>query len=283
MECILSFLRSKNAGRSAARASAIRNTAMANPEIAETFLFIATFSVSMFSPWGWVEIIAAILVSVGCIGEMYWVFKECPKTEEHAKKEKFEKKKTKMEKLFAVVVAAGVTIEVITLPRNLAEAARLEIQVETLQSNNLVMATRVEELRKDNLELQAKLKTRIISDDERKNFIECLKDQPKGPVQLRFDRGATANVRFYANEIAELLIAAGYSIPGGVDICDIKPILPADTSIEVWTKSMKDGPAYFFPLTNCLTGVADKVVPNINSDPIFFTTNELFIYVANYR
>jgi len=168
-----------------------------------------------------------------------------------------------------MAVSIGVTMEMVALFHSIPEGLRL--------------ARQVEELKTKNLELQAKLKTRIITDDERKNFIECLKGQPKGPVQLRFDRGASANVRFYAGEIANLIIAAGYSIPNGVDICDVKPILPADTSIEVWTKSLKDGPAYFFPLANCLTNVADKVVPNINADPIFFTTNELFIYVANYR
>jgi hypothetical protein len=228
--------------------------------------------------WFWVgfEIVAAMLVAGGCSGE--WYLHHHPAGRKKQEKDEHHQAEAR----FIAMVSIGVIMELFVLAHSIREGIVLENEVAKAENEAAKASERAANTESNNLVLQAKLKTRIITDDERKNFIESLKWQPKGPVKINFDRGASANVRFYAGEIADLLIAAGYSVPGGADICDVKPILPADTSIEVMTKSLKDGPAYFYPMVNCLAIVSDKVVPDVY-DAFFFNTNELWIYVANYR
>jgi hypothetical protein len=109
-----------------------------NPQTLATLLWID--SLSSFSRWDWAEIIAAILVAIGCVGEMCWLFRKWPRKEEWLTHEEFEKIKSSREKLFAIVVAVGVVVEMITLPHGLKEAAALGIQVQQLTRSNLSLS-----------------------------------------------------------------------------------------------------------------------------------------------
>jgi uncharacterized membrane protein len=201
------------------------------------------------SIWEVLATIGFIIVIIGVVIEGVEHFAKFAK-KEHSRK-------LRIEKLGWFLVVLGLAMEFLGdhAAKRISdrEAARLNAEAGDARRIAGDANERAANTESNNLVLQAKLKTRIITEDERKEFIECLRGQPRGVVKISFDRGAAANVRFYAEEIANLLIAAGYSVPGGADICDVKPILPADTSIEVWAKSQNDGPAYFFPLANCLS------------------------------
>lgn len=131
----------------------------------ETFFWIS--SLRSFSAWNWAEIVAGFCVAIGCIGEMYWLFVKGPRKEEWLKYKEFEDKKTHREKLFAIVVAIGVTAELICLMHSLPETIRLSGSVEQLTQTNITMATKLEDLRKANLELEAKVQPRRITTDQR--------------------------------------------------------------------------------------------------------------------
>lgn len=106
---------------------------VAHSQTIATLLWIGAWAA--FSFWDWVEIVAAVLVSIGCVGEMYWIFKKGPPKESFVLHADFEEKKGKRERVFAVIVAIGVTVEVITLPRNLTESAQLASANLVLRSN----------------------------------------------------------------------------------------------------------------------------------------------------
>jgi len=102
--------------------------------------------VSHFSTLGWIEILAAAFVAVGCIGELILVFQKSPPETEAAKI--FEKKKHRLERVFVFMVAIGVSVELLVLPFGLREAARFnEIasraneRAANIESNNAVLFT----------------------------------------------------------------------------------------------------------------------------------------------
>ena len=69
------------------------------------------------------EILAALLVAIGCIGELILVFQKPPLKEEESRA--FEKRKHFLERVFVCMVAIGVTMELALLPLSLRESARL--------------------------------------------------------------------------------------------------------------------------------------------------------------
>jgi len=76
-----------------------------------------------------------------------------------------------------------------------------------------VLMAKVEELRKSNLELEAKLQHRQITLEQRGKFIAFLKNAPKAPIVVLHGSGE-GEVISYSNQIREMLDAAGY---GGAD------------------------------------------------------------------
>ena len=105
---------------------------------------IATFlSWSSFSPWERWEIVGAVLVSIGCAGEMLWLFRKGPQKEAWLAYLKFEDRKTMWERIFAILVAIGVVIELITLPHGLKETANIALRVEELRQGNDALEVRL--------------------------------------------------------------------------------------------------------------------------------------------
>src|SRR5262249_35923147 len=151
-----------------------------------------------------------ILVAVGCSGE--WWLHHPPAGRKKNEKDDYHT----LESRFIAMVSLGVIMEVFALGHTIHEGIAMENKIASTEEH-------VANKESNNLVLQSKIKTRVITDDESKDFIECLSGQPRGAVMISFDRGATANVRFYAGEISKLLTSAGYSVRGP-DICDVKPI-----------------------------------------------------------
>lgn len=168
-----------------------------------TFLWTPD-SWALFSAWEWSEIVAAGFVAIGCIGEMYWVFKKGPPKEECLKHEDFERKRTKREQLFAVVVAIGVTIELIALPHGLIESANLQIKVETLESANLVLRSNV-------AILELKFRPRHLSAGSQRKLFAAVHVIPKTIIDISLI-SQDAEASEFADDIATPLSKAGFSL-----------------------------------------------------------------------
>lgn len=182
-----------------------------------------------FSGWARAEIGAAILVAVGCVGEMYWLFKKGPSKEAWLKHEEFERKKTQRERLFAFIVAFGVSVEVVTLIHSLKESGELNLQVQSLVSTNLVLRSNV-------AALEIKLQPRRISQHGRDAFIQAARSLPKGPVAVLVKLTAPLEAKEYAVQLCGLLKLAGYQTrPDNVlNYEETYPfMIPLNTSIEV--------------------------------------------------
>jgi hypothetical protein len=98
------------------------------------------------SDWFWFswDIVGAVLVAAGCIAEWMLLYQEEP---EHSDRNKL------LEKAWALVVAAGVTMDVFGLIYGIPEAIRLESHVEDLRSANSAMNTNLAALNNKTLEL----------------------------------------------------------------------------------------------------------------------------------
>jgi hypothetical protein len=78
-----------------------------------------------FSWWGWFEIVAATLLSIGCVGERVLLSQEAPLKDERLRV--LEKKKYLRKRVFVCLLAIGVTMELFSLPVGLHDTANLDI------------------------------------------------------------------------------------------------------------------------------------------------------------
>jgi hypothetical protein len=86
-----------------------------------------------------------------------------------------------------------------------------------IESNNVALSLKVEELRSANITLELKLQPRRITAQQRDKFIELLKDSPKCPVKIIVGREDDETETF-ARQIRETLDAAGYGTGKDDDI-----------------------------------------------------------------
>jgi hypothetical protein len=128
---------------------------------------------------------------------MYWVFKKGPSKEPTLEHENFENKKAKREQLYAVVVAIGVTAEVITLLHSLKESGEVNLQVQSLTSENLVLRSNVAlvelklaETKKIVSELEEETSAMEIGDLG--SFVRALKPIAGVGIELRYMADAKA-------------------------------------------------------------------------------------------
>jgi len=142
---------------------------MAITTASETFLWVPFFG--PLSAWNCAEVLAGLLVAIGCIGEMYWLFVKGPPKEEWIRSKEFEEKRLKREKFFAIIVAVGVTSELICTGHNIHESIELQKTVEELRSTNLVLQSDVfaarqktAELEKHILDVKLSMADRVLSE-----------------------------------------------------------------------------------------------------------------------
>jgi hypothetical protein len=124
--------------------------------VAISIAVIGFFALSRF--WFWVawEVLAAALVAVGCGGE-WWLFIH-PSSDDNSVAHR------RRELQCISIVAIGVAMELLALFHAIPEAMRLEKDVAAanertilVQSNNVSLSLRIEELRSTNLVLRTEL------------------------------------------------------------------------------------------------------------------------------
>jgi hypothetical protein len=158
------------------------------------------------SDWFWFawDIVGAVLVASGCIAEWILLYNEAP---EHSDRNKLP------EKAWALVVAAGVTMDVFGLIYGIPEAIRLGQNVAGTQmtnswlvASNVSAARQIEGLRSNNLSMQKELlaltektKARNVNSETRKDLIEKVRSLPKGKVEIIMFDGDGESVAFGIN------------------------------------------------------------------------------------
>jgi hypothetical protein len=210
-------------------------------------IIISTFRriVSEFGMLGSLELFAAFLVAIGCGGELWILLNKLtrhidplPKTAGpfwrllarldtsirpiavrlKVKGRKLsEAKEQLLERIFVMLVAFGVGMEFICLMFSLHEVATLNAKASqayerasNAESNTAVALGKVEELRKQNDELEAK-QIRAITLQQKDNFIKILRNDPKCSIKV-FLGSEQPEATNYANDVVELLKEAGYEV-----------------------------------------------------------------------
>jgi len=155
--------------------------------IGTVIVLIAIAFILLPSFWFWVsfETIAVSFVAIGVSGE--WYMHHHPAGRKKREKDDHHK----LESRFIGAVALGVIMEVFALGHSIKEGVKLDAKVsqaelttKQLEATNLALAVRVEELRKQNLELLSKLQDRRITPDQHTNLVKCLRQGAVGPVVM---------------------------------------------------------------------------------------------------
>ena len=152
--------------------------------------------------WEAIEFASIIIVAFGVWGEFWAEHRKFPgKPEGLAEmfggeqwKERREKWVKKWTRNFWRVLLFGLVIELVSFGFVMRLSGR-----------------QIESLRKANLELQAKLKPRIITFEQRDKFLSIVKEWPKSPVEVFIGIPTERNFP-YARHIRQLLDAGGYGV-----------------------------------------------------------------------
>lgn len=154
--------------------------------------------------WETIGTIGFVLVIIGVIIEGVEHFKKFPK-KEHARK-------LQIEKLGWYVVVIGLAMEFWG-----DHAAKRISERESARLNKEAGDARKEaqQFRLRASQLEAKIQTRTIAHDKRDKFVNLLAAKQKVPVRVLYI-GEGLDTRPYAEQIREMLDAAGYKVPGPI-------------------------------------------------------------------
>jgi hypothetical protein len=168
--------------------------------------------------WFWIawEVVAALLVAVGCFGEWHLFKREAAPNGEQSHRA--------WELRFILMVAIGVTMELGALPKTIVEALRLQKQI---------------------AELEEKQGPRRILSIQRERFIRTSARFPKSAV--RFTCIAEPEAELFAGQLARLAQNAGYDVELRTGLV----VMPAPFGIEV--RVYEDSPASMRGFMDALT------------------------------
>lgn len=150
------------------------------------------------SVWFWVcwEVVAAGFVAFGCFGE--WYLFKTPAKPGHQEKHR------RRELQFILLVAIGVTMELMGLAHAIPEAMRLERDVAEAKHQT-------EELRKSNLALEAIIAPRSLSPDQQRQLVDALKRFSKHIVVIE-SYSLDAEAIMLSTQIGAILEKAGITV-----------------------------------------------------------------------
>jgi len=191
---------------------------------------------SAFSVWDWFSLIGPAFVVLGLAGELWLVYENSPFNPQRPPP--ISVKHFKIERASVVLVAFGVLIELVTIPHSLLEVAALN--------------KKVEELRSANDALEAKMKPRTITVAQREKFMRILEKAPKGPVMMG-GRHADFETQKYLQDIRQLLIDSGFTVPSTVNYRENILWFNEGTSIGIVVDNLDNAPKYAFWLNQAFS------------------------------
>ena len=204
------------------------NTAKIISGILATILSAVIVRIIVPAIWFWIgfEIVAALLVAIGCAGE--WYLHNHPAGRKKVEKEEHHR----LESKFILAVVIGVFMEFCALGHVIPASISLEndlvfekLEVEKLRQKNNQFETRL-------LYDEAPRSVRFIS--QRSNFIALLKDKPVAEVEFMYVPGDEEGME-YCLAIAGALQDAGWTLIGGPEpipddkVADVLKTLPVET------------------------------------------------------
>jgi hypothetical protein len=193
--------------------------------------------------WFWIcfEILAALLVAIGCAGEL-WLHnlpvgkKKVEKDEHH-----------KAESRFIFSVAAGVFMEFLALGHAIPEAVKLEHDVASANERAALVES-------NNIALVAEIQPRRITEEQKRLIANELREKIRFPINGRVQitaEGYDSEARVYAQQIIEALNEGNIYLNVDIESIStermidfgIKYIVPPNLPYEVRAiaKALKDG------------------------------------------
>ncbi|MGA2177324.1 MAG: hypothetical protein ABSH38_20305 [Verrucomicrobiota bacterium] len=223
--------------------------------------------------WGWFwiswEIFGAILVSIGCIGE--WMLLLSEEHSEHKNREK----------LFAIIVAIGVTMDVFGLIHAIPEALQLSRDVAEANERAERAEKEAQSFRVKADEMEAKMQPRRIRMEQRTNFIFLAQFIPKVPIKILIGQEGR-DTEDFASDLRETLTMAGFTANADAGPWQIN----RDSTLFVTThlENTNNADLLFFSYeTNDLPDLITiwgQKLPNGFLMPTKVSTNEPQVYAA---
>jgi hypothetical protein len=126
-------------------------------------------------------------------------------------------------------------------------------------------------------EIDAKTQQRIITPENREQFVALLKDAPKGNVGIFIDANGGEEISTYANMIRDELGSAGYDTGRNLGISWGGKI---HNGVFIELKNTNAIPTFFWPIHDALEAIGIKTTPAQNPDDRTLHENEVRIVVG---
>lgn len=228
-------------------------------------IILILLSVIKGARWFWIgwEISGAILVAYGCFQEWNLLFRR----EGSVVK--------RLERGYAILVAIGVTMEMIGLFHEIPAALKMEKVMDGLEQTNLQLSIILEKLRQP----------RKMSQEQINGFIKFSNNLQKPLVRIG-GKDATPECVAYIESIQKALVGSGYKIISRMDYRDA-PLIPFPLSEgkDFWMFVNKaetpKPPATIQDLNDAFFSVGIPPEWSFTDDPSVVNTNEVLIYVLN--
>jgi len=170
-------------------------------------------------------------------------------------------RRMRWEDIWESALIIGLALELIALPENLSEVARLNVISEKLRSTNLVLEAQV-------LELKTKQSPRTITSEQRASLIKCLDDCPKGKVFIMasvLDFEATD----YAAQIESVLTNSGFEVTRPTGFRGDSVLAVSSVGMHLIVKDRMKAPAHAGPVQRCFIGIGIPLMGVAPDDPNF--------------
>jgi hypothetical protein len=250
--------------------------------------------------WSYCATFGFILVILGCIIEGVEHFVKFKRSESHKRKG--------IEKLGWLILVGGLAMEflgdkrarritdrenrrlTVEAAQALKDAGKANERSRLLESTNIILGTKLEELRSTNLMLQAdvlKLKAeaqpRYIAKQKRDEFIQFLDGTPKGPVMLGSRHPNWETIDF-SNQVESLLTEAGFTVSSKMNYQENTTWFPAGITIGLFIDSPTNKPIYYETLFHAFNQIGVVTVgvtngPAMRANDGRVGPNEIMVFI----
>jgi hypothetical protein len=157
--------------------------------------------------------------------------------------EKPHNRREALERFFGILLIAGLLMEIFEAVKEDKEVARLQLRTANVETTNALLWQTNLVLRSNVAVLEIKAQDRTIKPEQRKKFIQFLKNTQKGPVMIG-TRQASDETKRYCAQIASLLVSSGFTIQSDVNYRDNILLFDEGSSLGFVVDDKTNAPLY---------------------------------------
>jgi hypothetical protein len=176
--------------------------------------------------------------------------------------------KERLKKFFGIMLVSGLLLEIAEAVKSDKKAADAYLDAKQAERDAGQANERAANIESNNLVLQAKLQPRTITVKQREDFINILKNSPKGQIRIGI-RHPDKEVSDFTDQVCDMLTNAGFQIQSVMNYPNNLSKPKGGDTIGFFVTSISDMPPYAKPLILAFNaiGYSPTIVTNTPNWP----------------